>query len=174
VDLIVTPIVIIFIAGAYLAIGIWGLFWVKEDNELRLADFGDIFAYLSVVLWPIVLPIWLLVRPGQQVEDLAAKKNYKDFKRFMRERSKFDMDLRSKLDKATTPEKPMEISDAREDFRDYHLEELIRGGEWQEALRTANDMLRFAKEQQENARVAVYDRYIKEIKELRNKEMMQS
>jgi hypothetical protein len=58
------------------------------------------------------------------------------------------------------------------EFRDYHLEDLINQKEWMEALRTANDMLRFAREQQEDARVVAYDRYIKEIKDQRQKDAL--
>lgn len=164
------PILIIFIL-VYLAIGFGIMLWIQHDNEFRESELGPPLAYGSVVLWPIAAVLWLLMRPHEQLEDLASRKTYHDFKRFMRERGRLDQDLLSRLEKATRPDKPMEIADAREQYRDYHLEELINSSKWMEALRTANDMLRFAREQQEFGRAAAYEQYIRELKEKRRQEM---
>ena len=161
---------ILIIVIIYLAVGVGIMLWIRRDNEFREAATGDIFSYGSIVLWPVLAPLWAAFRPPEQLEDLAAKKTYQDFKNFMRERRRFDGDLLSSLEK-TTPEEPLEIGMEEAEFRDHHLEELIDQSQFQEALRTANDMLRFAREQQEHARVAAYERYIKEIKDKRRQEL---
>jgi hypothetical protein len=167
----VTPITWIILAVVYLGIGFGLMLWINHDNEFREMPGGDILAYGSVFLWPIFAPIYYFLRPPEQLEDLASKKTYQDFKNFMRERGRLDSGLLSKLE-ATKPDEPYEIGgELKDEFRDYHLEELINDGEWMEALRTANDMLRFAREQQEHTRVMAYERYIKEIKDRRREEM---
>jgi hypothetical protein len=167
----VSPIAIIIIILIYLGIGFGIMLWIRRDSEFREWATAETLAYGSVVLWPIFGPLYYYLRPPEQLEDLASKKTYQDFKRFMRERGRIDRDLLSKLDRATKPEEPYEIAEEAIAFRDYHLEDLINQGEWMEALRTANDMLRFAREQQEQARMVAYERYIREIKDRRREEM---
>lgn len=165
---------ILIIAVVYLGIGVWAMTWIRADNQFRMSEAGDLFAYGSIFLWPISLILWLATRPPEQLEDLAAKKTYQDFKNFMKKRGVRDLDLDASLKKyakQTSSDKPYEISEAEKEFRDYHLEDLIKQKEWMEALRTANDMLRFAREQQEEPRVAAYERYIREIKDQRRDDM---
>jgi hypothetical protein len=88
----------------------------------------------------------------------------------MRERKRLDSDLLAGLDRRTTPDKPLELGQEPE-FRDLHLEELINSGNYNEAMRTANDMLRFAREQQEENRVSAYQRYINQIMDKRRDEL---
>ena len=164
-------IVTIIIVLVYLGIGFAVMMWIQRDNEFRESEMVDFYAYGSVILWPVLGPVWLGVRPDERLEDLASKKTYHDFKRFMKERKGFDQDLLSRLEKSAEPDEPMTIRAQPVDFRDYHLEELIEQSKWMEGLRTANDMLRFAREQQENERVAAYERYIREIKDKRRQEM---
>jgi len=166
----VNPILILIIIIVYLGIGIGAMFRIRQDSEFREMETVSLFAYGSIILWPILWPLYELTKSPEQLEDLGAKKTYQDFKNFMRTRKKSDMDLFTRLDKATSPDKPIEISDERDDYRDYPLEELISQGKWMEALRTANDMLRFAREQQEHGRALAYERYIFEIKEKRRQE----
>lgn len=157
----------------YLAIGVGTMVWIQRDNEFRYAEGAAIFAYGSIVLWPVMALLWYYLRPSEQIQDLAAAKSHADFKRFMRERKRSEGDLLSRLDKKTSPDEPLELG--REPaFRDYHLEELIESGNLNEAMRTANDMLRFAREQQEQDRVAAYQRYINKIMDKRREEMNQS
>lgn len=166
------PIVLIILALVYLGIGFGLMLWIQHDNEFREMPGGDILAYGSVLLWPIFATLYYFLRPAEKLEDLASKKTYQDFKNFMKERGRLDSDLLSKLDKSTKPDEPYEIGgELKEEFRDYHLEDLMNNSEWMEALRTANDMLRFAREQQEYTRVMAYERYIKEIKDRRRDEM---
>jgi hypothetical protein len=155
----------------YMAVGVGLMLWMRHDNEFRMMESIDIFSYGSIILWPVLVPLYIFLRPPEQLEDLAAKKSHQDFKNFMRQRKHLDTDLLAKLDKQTSPDQPYEISGATEEFRDHHLEDLIHGCEWQEAMRTANDMLRFAREQQEYSRIEAYERYIKEIKDKRLEEM---
>jgi hypothetical protein len=115
--------------------------------------------------------MWYFMRPEPTYQDLAAKKSHQDFKNFMKTRKAKDQDILGRLDQRTRPDKPLEIQDAFDAYRDHHLEELIAQGAWQDAIRTANDMLRFAREQQEEARVAAYERYIKDIKAKRLEEL---
>jgi len=166
----VNEIMVVLIVFVYIAIGIGVMFWIQKDNEFRHSEAAQLLAYGSIVLWPIFGIVWLATRPPEQVTDLAAKKSYQDFKNFMRSRRNLDTSLLSKLDKATTPEDPLHIKQ-EEEFRDYHLEELIEAKQWQEATRTANDMLRFAREQMEFQRVEAYERYVKRIKELHLEEI---
>jgi len=167
----VNPIVTIILVLVYLGIGFGLMLWIQHDNEFREMPGGDILAYGSVLLWPILAPLYYFLRPPEQLQDLASKKTYQDFKNFMKERGRLDSDLLSKLE-ATKPDEPYEIGgELKSEFKDYHLEELINNSEWMEALRTANDMLRFAREQQEHARVEAYERYIKEIKDRRRDEI---
>ena len=154
----------------YLGIGVALMYWIKRDSEFREMSTKEMLAYGSIVLWPIFATLYALLKPPEALEDRAAKTSYQDFKNFMRTRKPSDGDLLKNLDKykRTSPDKPMEITGTEEEFRDHHLEELINTGEYQEALRTANDMLRFAREQQEYGRVAAYERYIIEIKKKRS------
>jgi uncharacterized membrane protein YciS (DUF1049 family) len=175
VSLKVSFLIVIIIIAAYLGIGIWIMTWIRSDNQFRMSEMADLFAYGSIILWPIAAPLWLLLRPPEQLQDLAAKKSYQDFKNFMRSRSSAEKDLFTSIDKyakKTSPETPYEIKESGQEFRDYHLEELIYQKEWMEALRTANDMLRFAREQQEEARVVVYEKYIKDIKDKRREDVL--
>jgi hypothetical protein len=167
--------IILIIAVVYLGIGVWAMTWIKTDNQFRMSEMADIFAYGSIILWPVTCLVWLAARPPERLEDLAAKKSHQDFKNFMKERGVKDFDLDASLKKyakKTSSDKPYEIAEVEKDFRDYHLEALISQKEWMEALRTANDMLRFAREQQEEARVVAYDRYIREIKDQRQKDTL--
>ncbi|MCX6647747.1 MAG: hypothetical protein NTY09_15520 [bacterium] len=162
--------IILIIAVVYVGIGVWAMTWIKTDNLFRMSEIADILAYGSVILWPVTIIAWLAARPPEKLEDLAAKKSHQDFKNFMKQRGVKDFDLDASLKKyakKTSSDKPYEIAEAEVDFRDYHLEDLINQKEWMDALRTANDMLRFAREQQEDARVVAYDRYIREIKDKR-------
>jgi hypothetical protein len=164
--------VIWWLVGIILYIGVGGavMMWIQKDNEFRSAEGVDIFAYGSLILWPLMALLWYYLRPPEQIQDLAAAKSHADFKKFMRERRRLDQDLLAKLDKRTTPELPYEIGQG-EGYRDHPLEDLIEAGNYQEAMRTANDMLRFAKEQQEHERVAAYQRYIKQIQDKRRDEL---
>lgn len=148
----------------YVAIGAVGLMYIKRDNEFRYAELGEMLAWTSLVLWPITLTVWMMTRPDEQLQDLVSKKTHADFKKFMRERKHADYQPLKHLSQ-TSPEKPMELGHKPEEFRDHHLEDLIENKEWMEAIRTANDMLRFAREQQETDRVEAYVKYIKKIKE---------
>ena len=166
---------ILVIVIIYLAVGVALMAWIRRDNEFREAETADIFSYGSIVLWPILVPLWAVTRPPEQLEDLGAKKTHQDFRNFMRQRKRGEGDmwrgLEKRLERRTTPERPLELGVDGPEFRDLHLEGLIEDGKYQEALRTANDMLRFAREQQEHGRVAAYERYIKEIKERRREEL---
>jgi hypothetical protein len=155
----------------YIGIGVALMFWIRRDNEFRYSEIGDMLAYGSIILWPITALLWLATRPPEQLQDLAAKKTYQDFRNFMKTRKAAEGDFLKNLDKYKPGEKVFEIEDKTAGFQDLHLESLIESGEWQEALRTANDMLRFAREQQEYARATAYERYIKEIKDRRKEEM---
>jgi uncharacterized membrane protein YciS (DUF1049 family) len=162
--------IILITAVIYIGIGVWIMVWIRTDNQFRMSEMVDILAYGSIILWPITALMWLSMRPPEQLDDLGAKKSYQDFKNFMRSRRGLDTDLLSSIDKyakKTTGTDPYEITTAQPEFRDFHLEELIQKKEWMEALRTANDMLRFAREQQEETRVTAYEVYIKEIKDKR-------
>lgn len=166
----VNPVTIIIITIVYVGIGVGIMSWIRSDNQFRMSDMIDIFAYGSIILWPVTILLWLATRPPEQLEDLAAKKSYQDFKNFMKKRGVRDMDLDSSLKKyanKTSSDNPYEIVEVEKEFKDLHLEMLIQQKEWMEALRTANDMLRFAREQQEESRVVAYERYIKEIKDKR-------
>ncbi len=167
-----TTEIVFVVAVVYIGIGIGFMLWIKRDNEFRMMESIDLYAYGSIVLWPVLAPLYYFLRPPEQIEDLGVKKSHQDFKNFMRQRKRLDADLLSTLDKQTSPDKPFEISGAEGEFRDMHLEDLINAREWQEALRTANDMLRFAREQQEHNRIEAYDRYIKEIKDKRVVDLM--
>ncbi|HEX9744801.1 MAG TPA: hypothetical protein VGB30_05185 [bacterium] len=149
----------------YLAAGVGVMLWIRQDNEFRYADTGDMLAYVSIVLWPVTAILWVFTRPEEQLQNLDAKKTHQDFRNFMKER-KEKGDLLENL-KATTVENPLELQKVESEFRDYHIEELMDKKEWMEALRTSNDMLRFAREQQEYDRVIAYEGYVKRIKELR-------
>jgi len=170
IDAVQTTEIVIIIAVVYVGIGIGLMLWIRRDNEFRMMETIDLYAYGSIILWPILAPLYYFLRPPEQVEDLAAKKSHQDFKNFMRQRKRLDSDLLRTLDKQTSPDTPFEIA-GEEEFRDMHLEGLINAGEWQEAMRTANDMLRFAREQQEFRRIEAYERYIKDIKDRRLAEM---
>lgn len=162
--------IILITAVIYIGIGVWIMVWMRSDNQFRMSEMADVLTYGSIILWPITALLWLSLRPPEQLDDLGIKKSYQDFKNFMRSRSRLDSDLLSSIDKytkKTTGDEPYEITSTQPEFRDFHLEELIRKKEWMEALRTANDMLRFAREQQEEARVTAYEVYIKEIKDKR-------
>jgi len=163
-----TAIIIVIV---YLGIGAAAMLWIKKDNEFRYSEIADILAYSSIVFWPVTAPLWYFTRPPEQLQDLAAKKTYQDFKNFMKSRKASDADFLKHLDSYKPGEKTFEIDDKSAGFQDVHLESLIQKGEWQEALRTANDMLRFAREQQEHARVAAYEMYIREIKEKRKSDL---
>lgn len=154
----------------YLGIGIYVMIWIKKDDEFRYAPMANFLSYSSIILWPLTAILWTYTKPEEQLQDLAAQKSYADFKRFMRERKRGEGDLLSKLDKRTQPDKPLELG-KESTFRDFHLEELINSGNYHEAMRTANDMLRFAREQQENDRVVAYQKYIKEIQDRRRAEL---
>jgi len=153
----------------YVVIGIGILVWIKNDNEFRHSDTAELLAWVSIIMWPAAAIIWLAMRPEEQIHDLGLKKSHQDFKNFMRQRRADDADFMKHI-RSTTPDNPMKIGDAS-DYHDYPLEELIEKGEWQEALRTSNDMLRFAKEQQEMERVVAYERYIKDIKQKRQDDL---
>jgi len=163
-------ILALIIAIIYLGIGFALMLWIRRDNEFREWELGEMLAYVSIVLWPMSALLYVGLRPEEQLDDLAAKKTYQDFKNFMRQRKRGEGDLFAKLDKQTSPGKPLEIADARDEYRDYHLEDLINQKKWFEALRTANDMLRFAREQQEYTRAAAYESYIREIKDKRRED----
>jgi len=158
---------ILLIVVIYLGIGFGLMSWIKRDSEFRMMEGIDLYAYGSIVLWPVMALLYYYLRPPEALDDLAAKKSHQDFKNFMRQRKKDEGDLMSSLNKKTSPDDPYEIKDSKDEYRDLHIEELINMKEWQEALRTSNDMLRFAREQQEHVRVEVYEQYIKEIKEKR-------
>lgn len=166
---------ILIIVIIYLVVGVVLMTWIRRDNEFRESETGDLFSYGSIVLWPIMAPLWLVARPPEQLEDLAARKTHQDFRNFMRRRKRGEGDMWSslerRLEKKTSPGEPLELGVEEPEFRDFHLEELIEAGKYQEALRTANDMLRFAREQQEHTRVAAYERYVKEIKDRRREEL---
>jgi hypothetical protein len=163
---------ILLVVIVYIGIGVGVMLWIKRDKEFRNMETGDALAYGSILFWPITAIIYLALRPPEQIQDLAAKKSYQDFKQFMRDRKSIDADHMTKLDRATTPDKPFEVTiTEQEEFRDHHLEDLIKASEWMEATRTANDMLRFAREQQEYNRVEAYEKYLKEIKTKRLAEM---
>jgi len=154
----------------YLGIGVTCMLWIQKDNEFRYAQGVEMYTYGSIILWPLLAPLWYYLRPAEQVQDLGAAKSHADFKKFMRERKRLDTDLLAKLDKRTTPGSPLELAQEAT-FRDLHLEELINSGNYNEAMRTANDMLRFAREQQENDRVVSYQKYVKDIQDRRRAEL---
>ncbi|MFH1676995.1 MAG: hypothetical protein ABIC40_08205 [bacterium] len=156
----------------YLGVGIYAMSWIRKDNEFRNSEIIDFYSYGSIILWPITWLMWANFRPSEQLQDLAAKKSYQDFKNFMRSRKKGEGDLFSRFEK-TAPDKPLDITAGKREitYRDYNIEELMEKGQYQEALRTANDMLRFAREQLESDRMAAYEKYIKEIKQKRRAEL---
>jgi hypothetical protein len=154
----------------YLGIGVGVMLWIQKDNEFREASGADMFAYGAIILWPVLGPLWYYLRPPEQIQDLAASKTYADFKNFMKARKHIDSDLLSKLDKQTSPDQPLALKQG-EEWHDKHLEDLIESGNWNEAMRTANDMLRFSREQQEAERVEAYTRYIKLIMDRRREEL---
>lgn len=160
----------VIIIVIYIGVGIGVMLWVQRDNEFREAPGIELYTFGSIVFWPVLGPLWYYTRPPEQVQDLAASKSFADFQRFMKERKKGDQDLLSGLDRRTTPDKPLEIRQETE-YRDLHLEELINSGNYHEAMRTANDMLRFAREQEEGARVMAYTRYINMIMDRRREEL---
>ena len=161
---------LIIIIIVYLGAGVGVMLWIRKDNEFREAPGVELYAYGSIALWPVLGPLWYYTRPPEQIQDLAAAKSFADFQRFMKERKKGDQDLLARLDKRTSPDKPLELGQG-EEYRDLHLEDLINSGNYNEAMRTANDMLRFAREQQEGARVVAYQRYINLIMDRRRDEL---
>ncbi len=165
-----------FIAAIfYLLVGVGLMVWIKRDNEFRYSEAGEILAYSAIVFWPVAALLWAVTRPPEQIEDLGAKKTYQDFKSFMRQRKPGESDLGAKLAGRTTPDKPLEIGEEEQpEFKDLHLEGLISKKEYMEALRTANDMLRFAREQQEHVRIEAYEKYIKEIKDKRRDDFVKN
>ncbi len=154
----------------WVAIGLAVLIWIRKDNEFRHSDIADFYAFGSLIFWPLTAPGWLFGRPSEQVEDLSVKKTHQDFKNFMKTRKVSDGDFFKHLDLHKS-DKTVEIGGDEPDFQDLHLEEIIGKKQWQEALRTANDMLRFSREQQEHSRVLAYERYIKVIKDKRRDDM---
>ncbi len=168
-----SDVLIFILAVVYLGIGVAIMFWIKRDSEFRGMGTADLLAYGSIILWPLFGILYVLMKPQEQLDDLAAKKSVQDFKNFMRTRKASESDFGKSIDKykKTAPDAPLELVKPEEEFRDYHLEELINACEWMEALRTANDMLRFAREQQEHQRIDSYERYIREIKDKRLQEM---
>jgi hypothetical protein len=155
----------------YLGIGVYAMMWIQKDNEFRNTESVTLFASGSIILWPLMWPLWTMLRNPEQLQDLGRKKSHEDFKDFMKTRKRGDQDILGRLDQRTAPDKPLEIGTDVEEFRDLHLEELINHGDLNEAMRTANDMLRFAREQQEAARVAAYQRYINQIMDKRRDEL---
>jgi len=163
------PIIIIGII-IYLGIGVALMMWIKHDAEFREMGTSDMLAYGSIIFWPILALLYSIMRPPEALEDKAAEGTHDDFKNFMRDRKASDTDFMKHVDqfKKTSPDDPLHIDSTDEEYRDQHLEELINTASYQEALRTANDMLRFAREQQEYGRVVAYERYIFEIKKKRS------
>ncbi len=167
------PVQKIIIAVIYLGIGAACMLWIKRDSEFRNMGTADLLGYGSIVLWPIFTPLYYFMRPDEALKDLAAKGSYTDFRNFMKSRKASDSDFGKSIDKyrKTSPDSPLELMTEEQQYKDLHLEELINNSEWQEAMRTANDMLRFAREQQEYTRVKAYEQYINDIKEKRLREL---
>ena len=82
-------------------------------------------------------PLWYYLRPPEAILETWRRKSHADFKKFMRERRRLDQVPSARLDKRTTPEKPLEIGSADPNYRDLHLEELINSGNYNEAMRNA-------------------------------------
>ena len=163
--LVITGIVVYVVIGTVL------MLWIKRDSEFRNMDTSDFLAYGSIIFWPITAILYMVFRSPEALDDQAAKSTYQDFANFMRERKASDTDFMKHVDsfKKTSPDDPLELQGGTgEEYRDHHIEELMNTGAYQEALRTANDMLRFAREQQEYGRVEAYERYIFEIKKKRS------
>ena len=57
------PIVTIILVLVYLGIGFGLMLWIQHDNEFREMPGGDILAYGSVLLWPILAPLYYFLRP---------------------------------------------------------------------------------------------------------------
>ena len=54
-------------------------YWIFRDGEFRPIDTA-VYCISSILLWPIVMPIWLVLRPPSQIKDLTYEKSYAHFR----------------------------------------------------------------------------------------------
>jgi len=87
----------------YAVIGVYCLFWIRNDAEFRAGSWAMV-AIPAIVLWPIMLPIWLLMRGPEHLTNMAAKQSPRDFQIYMR--TKKDKDLFVNFPKQVSAKKP--------------------------------------------------------------------
>jgi len=161
------------ILGVYIIIGVYCLFWIRNDAEFRAGPWV-IVAIPAIILWPVMLPIWLLIRGPEHLTSIAAKQSPRDFKIYMR--SKKDKDLFAYFPKQVSAKKSSSSATQTQDstiseqtssggagFKDHNIENLVAAGKWEEALRAAKEMRKVAIQTQEDDRVQYYDGCIRQI-----------
>ena len=161
------------IFGLYIAVGVYCLFWIKNDAEFRAGPWAAV-AIPAIILWPLMLLIWLLIRGPEHLTTMAAKQSPRDFQIYMR--TKKDKDLFVNFPKQVSAKKSANAasqtrdaslsqhgSTGSEGFRDHNIDNLIAAGKWEEALRAAKEMRKVAIQTQEDDRVQYYEGYIARI-----------
>jgi hypothetical protein len=159
----------------YAVIGVYCLFWIRNDAEFRAGSWAMV-AIPAIVLWPIMLPIWLLMRGPEHLTNMAAKQSPRDFQIYMR--TKKDKDLFVNFPKQVSAKKPSNNASRTQDsppskqsssggawFKDHNIENLLAEGKWEEALKAAKGMRKVAIQTEEDARVQYYDGCIRRIEE---------
>jgi hypothetical protein len=171
----------LIIIVAYFLIGIWSFAWIRRDAEFRTGPWL-IMAILSIGLWPVMVPAWMLIRGREHLTDLAAKQSHRDYQIYMRGKKDKDLFTHFKPNKAKGRKATGSTAQASQDagalegemgaaFQDYNIEDLIQKGKWDEAMAAAAQMRKVAGQMGENDRAARYDEYIQRIEEARRMDM---
>ena len=164
----------------YLAIGFYSFFWIKRDAEFRTGTWVPV-AILSIILWPAMNLMWMLIRGKEHLSDLAAKQSHRDYQIYMR--GKKDKDLfahsakasiqvtgnRQPADATTTTD--LNTTNNDPGFKDFNIEGLMGNGQWDEALAVAKEMHKVCIQSQDESRAFLYEEYMRRIEEGQRSEL---
>jgi len=73
-------------------------YWIFRDGEFRPIDTA-IYCISSILLWPIVAPAWMVLRPPSQIKDLTWEKSYAHYKHWQKTHKVKDIGKLTTLDK---------------------------------------------------------------------------
>ena len=75
-------------------------YWIFRDGEFRPID-SAVYMISAVVLWPIVIPAWIALRPPSKVKDLTWEKSYAHYKHWQKTHKVRDIGDIANLDKTS-------------------------------------------------------------------------
>ena len=84
----------------YILIGMACAYWIFRDGEFRPID-SAVYMISAVLLWPIVVPAWMVLRPPSQVKDLTWEKSYGHYKHWQKTHKVRDIGDIDNLDKTS-------------------------------------------------------------------------